>query len=423
MWAGLGALGAFRAPGRLAALLALGIARHGPTLAAVIGGAGLVWGRRLAAVDGARAASYRQLAAAMDRVAWVLERDGLAVPGTRAAAVLRSDIRFLPLVGGLLAAGADVSLVSPRLGEAALAEHLANRNVQLVVCDPDLMPEDRHAAGARWVSAADLLGRASEARAPWRPSRAWRSRLTLLTSGTTGTPKGVRQVRRAGQVWPALALAGQSGLQPGRPVLALPPLVHGHGLSLALYCLATGSPLVLPGQAAGDSAAAKGGAIWRALTRWRVRVVAGTPAHLRFLAAYLEAARPPPDGREAVAAVVSGSDMLDSATVRALTARWGVPVRDFYGTSQNSTLTTRARWGLPGEDGNVGRPVAGTGIMVADAAGRPVPLGVEGLVLARSALAGRPQSPFESPAAAATRRSRSGPRRRWGPQIHHARLG
>jgi fatty-acyl-CoA synthase len=240
----------------------------------------------------------------------------------------------------------------------------------------------------RWIEAAELWKRVDGSALRLHPSRAWRSRITLLTSGTTGTPRGVRQARRLSQIWPTLALAGGTGMRPGWPVLVCPPLCHGHGLSLALLCMVTGSPMVLPGPRTRSTTEAKGEAIWQALTGWRVRVLAGTPTHLRFLAAYLDSYRPERHEREAVSVVLSGSDWLDTDTVQTLSHRWAVPVRDFYGTSQNSTLTAKLRWGTAHEAGVAGRPVAGSRLRVVDETGRVVRRGVAGSIEARSSLAG-----------------------------------
>ena len=70
--------------------------------------------------------------------------------------------------------------------------------------------------------------------------------ITILTSGTTGTPKAAPRVPTA------LGLAGLTasalnrfGLRSGEPMVICPPLFHGLGLLTSMLALFLGSPLVL----------------------------------------------------------------------------------------------------------------------------------------------------------------------------------
>ncbi len=114
----------------------------------------------------------------------------------------------------------------------------------------------------------------------------------------------------------------------------LAPLHHGHGVSVAIACLAIGAPVLLG----------------RDLLP-RAVVVSGVPAQLGWLADELEAGA-------RVRRVISGSARLPISLARRLAAH--TELVKFFGTTQTGTLTTSRT------SETVGRPVAGVTIEIVD---------------------------------------------------------
>jgi len=125
---------------------------------------------------------------------------------------------------------------------------LEREGVSVVVAD-DEFDELVSASGAGvTVLSADGRGSSSVAalsrtrrRCP-RPRR--QSRLVLLTSGTTGPPKGARRSDRAPRL-EDIGLVSRLGYRLGDTYYVAPPLFHAWGLSQATSSLATASTLIL----------------------------------------------------------------------------------------------------------------------------------------------------------------------------------
>jgi acyl-CoA synthetase (AMP-forming)/AMP-acid ligase II len=306
--------------GMLSPHLLAAFARRGATVSALVEASARRYGDATAVVDAEGELGYRQLDAVASAVASSFER------GERIGILCGSSRWLLVAVAAASRAGADAVLVSPNTGATELAGIVARERITRLVRD--------HDTAAR---AADPAA---------RPARG--GRIVLLSSGTTGVPVSTtRAPLRPAQLATALSLMTATGITRGESVLVLAPLHHGHGLSVALACLAAGAPVLLG----------------RDLLP-RAAVVSGVPAQLAWLADRLD------DGAD-VRRVISGSARLPAALASRLAAR--STLVDFFGTTETGTLTVSRR------PGTVGRPAAGVTIEI-----------VDGAVFARSPLGAGP---------------------------------
>ncbi|MCL2090086.1 MAG: AMP-binding protein [Micrococcales bacterium] len=400
--AGLSTVGVVRHPVQVAQTVLAGLPRHGTSIAAALAAGGRVRGGRVALVDGDGAVTYGELDREASRLAAALVHHRLAGPGQRVAVACHDDRHLFVALGAASRAGADVVLVAP------------GRVVDAGPVDLVLHADDAVLPGTR--AEADVAERARTGHVPCRdwarlvaavpsgvrpPAWARRSTLVLLTSGTTGAPTGVplrhgRARASAGAALTALALAGATRVRSGEPCLVWPPLHHGYGLAVAVLCLVTGAPMVLAtavdarrDEVGGPGAgAAAGGAALAVVRRYGVRVIVGAPPHLRCLAAHLasDQATSHPGWIGRLRAVVSGSDVLDVATLTTLTDRLGPVVVNCYGSTEAGTFAFADGPRLARAPTTVGRPVVGTRIEVVDGTGRPVPVGTTGRVRVTSPL-------------------------------------
>ena len=404
LWGGLRVFGIGSQPVTLARIALGGLPRHGMTVAGAIAVTAKVRGDRVALLDDRGAVTYAELGRAADRLASALDHHRLAGPGTRVAVICHDDRDLFIAAAAAGLVGAQVAQLSPRMGQAAFDAWLAGSEVELILHAPgsafslDVGPDgsENPRSGYRGPTVATSEFPALIATTPAGhrvPARARESASVMVTSGTTGVPKGVAIGRRASQPLAAFALAGATRIRPGAPTLVWPPLHHGYGLAAAMLCLVVGSPVVtasaLPRLSLADGA---GDAALAAVRRYGVEVVFGVPAQLRALAGAL-ARDPAPAPR--LRAVLSGSDLLDQATVTTLQEAVGPVLANFYGSTEAGTFTM-ATGSLVADQGCVGRPIVGARVQIVGEDGIPVPVGVPGTVRVRSLMASVADEPGSS---------------------------
>ena len=334
-----------------AGALASAIRRDGATLSAVARAGARRFGDRPALIDSTGQVSYRELDRLVDAAA-------RGIPAGARVAVVGADPRWLlATIAAVVRAGADAVLIGPGTGRLERDGIHDRERITRTLTDPALGE----------VSRSDPQGgdEGPDRLTSGRDSRG--GRIVLLSSGTTGAPTGtVRSAVRPAQLLTVASLLAAVDLRPGDPVLILPPLHHGHGLSLAIACLLVGAPIV-----------ARGPNVVDLLDRHRVAVLSAVPTQLHRLADELDDDHRP---LTSLRRVVCGSARLPAPLAQRLAARLGPVLVDLYGTTQTGTLS-RAN----AEDaGTVGRPVAGVRLRVVDERARAVPRGTVGRVRARS---------------------------------------
>jgi long-chain acyl-CoA synthetase len=171
-----------------------------------------------------------------------------------------------------------------------------------------------------------------------------------LTSGSTGTPRGIA-TPAAALVADDAALAASMGLRPDDRLLAAVPMSHSYGLSsLVLPALLRGTPLVLPEEndllAPFAAAEAAGATIFPTV-----------PAYVEALLGLSH----PPAWPAALRLVITAGAPLKPAVARRFREVFGLPLHVFYGASECGGICYD-REGGAGERGTVGTPVEGVEI-------------------------------------------------------------
>ncbi|MDR1711080.1 MAG: AMP-binding protein [Propionibacteriaceae bacterium] len=363
---GLRAFGIAR-PARLARVLATAV-REGKSLGAGVLAAARVW-PQVRLFDDGGSCTLARVGELARTGASILEQDFGAQPGSRIGVLCGNDRYFLGAIGAASLTGAVVVPIWTAIGSERLGAVAARERLDVLLYDPEYsatINESGYLGGLLDVSRLD-----SPRPAPQIRSLAKRSRFTMLSSGTTGTPKGIPIRRRYREALAALALAGISRIEVGSPVAVAVPISHGYGLAAAMLCLVNGSPLVLCQGADPAKLAAR-------LRQTGTRTLFASPPQLRRLAECLDELPP-------LASVVSGSDALDAETIAAFGAHFGPVLVNYYGTTETGTVCSLGGGELLAHPDSVGRPIATARVVVVDAGGRPVPEGVEGLVRIESA--------------------------------------
>ncbi|WP_216901664.1 AMP-binding protein [Nocardia alni] len=279
------------------------------------------------------------------------------------------------------AIGARVVLLNSDFGPRQVAEVGARENLDALVYDADFATAAASFEGARWCawdhetasgeSLAAVIDSGSEELppAPPRPSS-----VVILTSGSSGVPKGAPRNHARTMLLPA-GLLSRIPLRPNENVLVSAPVFHGWGLLVAVLTLTQGSTLVLHRRF--DAA--------RALTdlqRHRCAVFIAVPTMLRRILAL---------GDQLATAdlsdlriVASGGARLDDALVADVLAAFGPVLHNLYGSTEASYISIATPADLRLAPDCAGTPPRGNTIRITDDTGRDLPADVEGRILART---------------------------------------
>lgn len=356
----------------VAAASALGAARH-PDRPAVLDDAGTLTFAELEAGSAALAAALRQ-------------RHGLG-PGSTIAVLCRNHRWFVLAVVAVSRLGADLVLLNTESAGPQLGAALAAERVDLLVADDEFTTRATAAgfsgplvrgwsdqdAGSTDLT-LDALTRLAAPRLP-RPAR--QGRVVIMTSGTTGTPKGAaRQPDPLALLGPLASLLTRVPLRAGEPMLIASPLYHALGVAHLLTGLFLGAPLILRRRFDPAETVA-------ALHRHRAGSLIAVPVMLaRILELPPQQRRPVPSLR----AVVSGGSALSPALATAFMDHFGDVLHNLYGSTETAWASLATPAELRSAPGTVGRPPHGTTVRVLDAAGRPVPDGQVGGIFVGSGL-------------------------------------
>jgi len=324
----------------------------------------------------------------LDRISSALAA-GMARMGiardARVAVMLRNSLAALVTPFGLAKAGAvwvPVHAQSRGEGLRCILEHAAPR---LVIAEADLVPAIRDCgadlADTPVVVPDDpsgcgapqgLFGRAArdaDPRAVDHRRPAGDAPFAIMyTSGTSGPPKGAilthQMLRLAGE---AVALVAVP--RPGDVFFVWEPLYHIGGAQLLVLPLIRNVTLAMVDR-------------FSARRFWR-QVRASGATHIHYLGGVLQLllTQPPgPDDRDHGVRIAWGGG-CPKQTWQSFEGRFGVEIRECYGMTEASSITTFTGTRAVG---TVGRPVPWFQVEICDARGRPVAPGERGEIVVRS---------------------------------------
>jgi len=200
---------------------------------------------RVAIVDEHRSVTYGELFDRVERLAQALHADVGIRPGDRVAVLRRNSAGMIETLIGVALLGADPVLVNTGLSGMQLGIVAQEQELRAVIHDGEFtawisaMPEHVKRIDERRVD--ELIGGAANG---WleRPRRDGRT--IVLTSGTTGVPKGARRATPTG-FGPLCSLIDRIPLRRGIRMMIAAPLFHTWGYAGLQLALALGATVVL----------------------------------------------------------------------------------------------------------------------------------------------------------------------------------
>jgi len=356
----------FERPDRLPRALGA-MAPWGTNLAGTVAAAAARYPGRIAIHDEQGPTTYGALWDRAQRVAAGLAAGGVG-PGTTVGLLCRNHVGFVSALVAALATGADVVLLNTGFAAPQLADVVQAEGIGTVIHDDEFAPV---VAGldARTIDESALAGLAAT-RSRVRPRR-HQGRLIILTSGTTGRPKGAAR-RSDGAIEGVAAVLERIPLRAGDVQVVAAPLFHAWGLTGLLLGIGRCATTVLARRF--DPAATVA-----AMARHRADVLIVVPVMLARILALdpsVLVASPCPSLR----VIASSGSALGSRLATETLSRFGPVLYNLYGSTEVAVATIATPADLLRAPATAGRVAFGVRVEILDDRGDPVPDGTVGRV-------------------------------------------
>ncbi len=357
--------------------VALAIHRFGPGLAGIISSASSLHGRDIALIDHERHLTFTELDARSNALAHALANRGVTT-GSVTAILARNRVGFVEAIAGVAKTGAHMLLLNTQMAGPQLHDICAREGVATILVDDDLahlaesVPDVEHIS----MSSIDALVADHTSAAPRVPVAPGRT--IILTSGTTGTPKG------ANRDTPSVAAAATIGLldliayRGSRPMLVAAPLFHAWGFANLTISLALGGTTVLQPRFDPE-------ATLDAIATHRVDTLVAVPVMLRRMLELDPSVRARYDTSTLRVVPLSGSS-LPWGLAEAFMDAFGDVVYNLYGSTEVGSVTVATPADLRAAPGTAGHPTPGITLRIIDDDDKSVGVGVRGRIMVHSPL-------------------------------------
>lgn len=337
-----------------------------------------------AVIDELGSITYRDLDQRAARIAAAMATEYRIGTGDTVALMCRNHRGFVEAFLAAMRLGADVVLLNTDFPGPQLEQVLARHRLKLLVHDQEFSDAIARASfqGAQvvaWVDepTADLvtlddLALHAVRKLP-RVSRA--GDIILLTSGTTGVPKGApRSPAPTAYIGSAITVMAKIPFQSKRPIFIGPPLFHGFGLAFMATCLATGAPMAIQRRFRPPE-------VLRFIRQHRVKVLVAVPAMLQRL---LDVPADQQVDLSGLSAVLAAAAPLTGALAKRWMDQHGDHLYNLYGSTETGFCAMATPHDLRAAAGTVGKPPLGTDVRIMNAAGEILPAGEIGHICIKS---------------------------------------
>ncbi len=368
--------------------LGLTLARWGPTPAAGYSAATIRFPDAVAIIDELGALTFHEVNQRSNALAHALADRGIG-EGDAVAILCRNHRGFIDatvacsklgahcLYLNTMFAGPQITDVCDREKPVAVvydeefselcADALAERQGFVAYTDGERLHED--------PLLEDLIagGDTTALKPPAEPGRT-----VILTSGTTGTPKGANR-KQPESLEPAAALFSKIPLRAGEPTHIAAPLFHSWGLAHFLLGMSLGSTLVLRRRFDPEQMLA-------ATDRYRCTTLVVVPVMLQRALDLPEETLAKYPCRNLRVVASSGSALPGELAIRAMD-RFGEVVYNLYGSTEVAWATIATPADLRAAPGTAGKPPFGTLVCLYDEDDHPVGAGETGRIFVGNEMA------------------------------------
>ncbi|MDW5612427.1 acyl-CoA ligase FadD12 [Mycolicibacterium sp. D5.8-2] len=328
--------------------------------------------------------TWKQLDDRCDALAAALQKH---TPAT-VAVMCRNHRGFVEALVGANRIGADVLLLNTSFAGPAMAEVIEREGADIVIYDQEFTATVdralRDVPGTTrilaWTDADDgstTLEALIDAHLGQRPEPATRkSDIILLTSGTTGTPKGAKRSAGSGGASDLKAVLDRTPWRAGEPIVIAAPMFHAWGFSQLLFAALLACPIVTRRKFDPEATLAL-------IDRHRATGLAVVPVMFDRIMELPAEVRNRYSGRSLRFATASGSRMRPDV-VTAFMDQFGDVIYNNYNATEAGMIATATPADLRAAPDTAGRAADGTELRILDAEHRDVPTGEVGQIFVRS---------------------------------------
>ncbi|MCW2598949.1 MAG: AMP-dependent synthetase and ligase [Frankiales bacterium] len=354
--------------------MALALARWGLTPATGYAAGAARHPQRVAIVDDEGALTYREVDQRTDRLAGELRARGVH-EGHAVGLLARNGRGFVEGSVALSKCGADVLYLNTGMAGGQLAEVLHREGATGVVHDEEFTDLLALAAPGRvMVTTQELGALAGTSTLPAPPKTGHVTRLVLLTSGTTGPPRGAS--RSGASIDDAVSVLSRIPLRAGETTVIASPVFHAWGLGHLAMAMLLGSTVVL--QKRFDPAG-----VLQAVEGHRATALMVVPVMLDLLLS----ADPSSYDLSALRVVASSGSALPGQLATRVLESFGPVLYNLYGSTEVAYAAVAGPDDLAADPHTAGKAPYGVTLRVVDDLGAEVPAGIPGRVFVGSTLA------------------------------------
>jgi fatty-acyl-CoA synthase len=304
--------------------------------------------------------------------------------GSKVGLLARNHRGFIEGLGGSTLLGADSCFLNTGFAAPQLRDVLQREGIEFVLYDDEFADLVEAGAGdqirvrvwreqdiaAEGATSLDELAQRYRARPLGRPSRPGKA--TILTSGTTGTPKGAQRSASSSDSDTAIGLLEALPIKVGQRTLVSAPLFHAWGLAQLLMGSVMRSTFVLQRRFDPES-------VLEAIQRHRPEVLVVVPVMLQRILALGPDVCGKYDTSSLRATLSSGSALPGELALRWMDT-FGDNLYNFYGSTEVAQAAIAGPADLRAAPGTAGRVPLGTTVRILDEQGRPLPRGKTGRI-------------------------------------------
>jgi len=334
--------------------------------------------QRTAVADDFGSLSWREVDGIANAFAHTLERQGVG-PRTTVGLMCRNSRYFLEATLAVSKLGADLVLLNTDFGSHQLGEVLKREGIAAAVFDDEFTPTFRTTGFEGLCIDATLVKEVpcDKTRASPRPPEQ-PGRIVVMTSGTTGLPKGAQRSTLTPPMDMVVSAFSQVPLRAREAVVVSAPMFHFLGFGFMGFALGLQGTLVVQRKFDPE-------AVLSAVADHHATTLVAVPVMLRRILDLSEDTRRRYDSSSLRVIVCSGST-LAAPLARALMDAFGDILYNFYGSTEVGWVALAQPSDLREAPGTVGRPPKGAQVAILNDQGLPVPTGRRGRIFVGSGM-------------------------------------